>query len=142
MIDPLSDINQYGKNLTIAQAVKFFEKKGLKISRAMIQNYIRDGLLPPPAGKRIYTRGHLAALVVIDRLKTVFEMNEIKAAILPHLDGEGMPLDFYYGLLDSLSKIEIESSVIDEAFRGENGLLVLMLRAAELKQIAVSKLNI
>ena len=95
MTDHLSDIHHYSPNLTIANVIKFCEKKGLPISRPMIQNYIRDGLLPPPVDKRIYTHKHLAALVVISHLKTVCDLPIIKEALAPHMDEEGLPLETY-----------------------------------------------
>ena len=94
MNDPLSDIHHYSPTMTIAQVIKFCEKKDIPLSRAMIQNYIRDGLLPPPT-KRQYTHKHLAALAVISRLKTVYDIPAIRDVIAPHLDGEGLPLDVY-----------------------------------------------
>jgi DNA-binding transcriptional MerR regulator len=94
-MNPLHDLHNYPDTLKISQLMKFCEKKGLNITRAMVQNYIRDGLLPPPVKKRIYTHKHLAALVMIDRLKKVFEMPEISAVLVPLMDGEGLPLDVY-----------------------------------------------
>ena len=103
MYDPLEDIHQYGKKLTISQVVKFFEKKELPITRAMIQNYIRLGLLPPPTDKRFYTHKHLAALVLINYLKAVFEMADIKAALSPMMDAEGLPLAEYALIIQQLA---------------------------------------
>jgi len=99
MTDPLADINHYSPNLTISNLIKFCEKKSLPVSRPMIQNYIRDGLLPPPIGKRFYTHKHLAALVMICRLKTVYDMPAIKTALGPHMDEEGLPLETYSWLI-------------------------------------------
>ncbi|MCL2187535.1 MAG: DUF1836 domain-containing protein [Defluviitaleaceae bacterium] len=92
--DPLVDIHHYSPTLNIAQLLTFSERKGLGITRAMVQNYIRDGLLPPPKG-RIYTRKHLAALVMIQQLKAVYDMPTIKAVLVPYMDGEGLPLETY-----------------------------------------------
>ena len=95
MIDPLNDIHHYSPTFTISQVIKFCEKKDLHISRPMIQNYIRDGLLPPPVNKRLYTHKHLAALVMIYRLKNVYDMPAIKKALVPHMDEEGLPVETY-----------------------------------------------
>ncbi|MCL2202852.1 MAG: DUF1836 domain-containing protein [Defluviitaleaceae bacterium] len=99
--NPLHDIHHYSPTMTIAQLLTFSERKGLGITRPMVQNYIRDGLLPPPDG-RLYTHKHLAALVLISRLKTVFDMPTIKKALAPHLDGEGLPLESYNRLITAL----------------------------------------
>ena len=105
----------------------------------MVQNYIRDGLLPPPVNKRIYTHKHLAALVMINHLKTVFEIAEIKAALLPYMDGEGMPLDIYNELLVSLYSItEHWKEHILPLFQNEN--ILLMAHAADLKAAVQAKL--
>ena len=105
--NPLSDIKQYSNAMTISQTLKFCEKKGLGITRGMIQNYIRDGLLPSPANKRFYTHKHMAALVLIDRLKTVFDIPTIHAALTPLMDEEGLPMEVYNKLIkDSLAILE------------------------------------
>lgn len=98
--DPLHDIHHYSPTLTIAQVLKFCQRKEMDITRAMIQNYIRDGLLPSPAG-RIYTQKHLAALALIDRLKTVFDISTIKKTLTPLMDGEGLPLEVYTQVIKS-----------------------------------------
>ena len=103
MTDPLNDIHHYSPTLTIAQVIKFCDKKALPLSRPMIQNYIRDGLLPPP-NKRMYTHKHLAALVMINRLKTVYDMPAIKEALTPHMDDEGLPIETYRWLIRKQSE--------------------------------------
>jgi DNA-binding transcriptional MerR regulator len=108
MYDPLSDIHHYAENLTISQVVKFFEKKELGITRPMIQNYIRDGLLPPPVNKRFYTHRHLAALVLIDYLKNVFGIGNIKEAIAPFITDDGLDLGVYRALLMNLEIVSVK----------------------------------
>ncbi|MCL2362122.1 MAG: DUF1836 domain-containing protein [Defluviitaleaceae bacterium] len=99
MNDPLHDIHHYSPTFTIAQIIKFCEKKGLEVSRAMIQNYIRAGLLSPPAN-RLYTQKHLAALVVILRFKSLFDIQTIKQVLAPHMDEEGLPIETYKWLVE------------------------------------------
>lgn len=69
--------------LTISQVVRFFEKQGRSFTKTMIQNYVRVGVLPPPADKRYYTRNHLILLTLIDNLKTIYSLEEIKAVLEP-----------------------------------------------------------
>ncbi|WP_010681072.1 DUF1836 domain-containing protein [Acetivibrio cellulolyticus] len=69
--------------LTISQVVKFFEKQGKSFTKTMIQNYVRVGVLPPPIGKRYYTRNHLILLTLIDNLKSVYSLEEIKMILSP-----------------------------------------------------------
>jgi DNA-binding transcriptional MerR regulator len=136
MVNPLHDIHNYGKNLTITQVVKFFEKINGTITRPMVQNYIRAGLLPPPVNKRFYTHKHLAALVIIDYLKSVYGIDEIRSALLPHMDGEGLPLDTYNGLIDALSS----SIDIGQSFTGSEALF-LMLYSTDIKVCALRAIH-
>lgn len=135
MHDPLADIRQYSPTMTISQVLKFCEKKGLRITRAMVQNYIRAGLLPPPVNKRLYTHKHLAALAAIDRLKTVFEIQTIQGALAPYIDSEGLPLEFY---ADLMAKTEALAQKFAEI---SDDPLLTMFVAAELKNTANQKEN-
>jgi len=69
--------------LTISQVVKFFEKQGRNFTKTMIQNYVRVGVLPPPVDKRYYTKNHLVLLTLIDNLKTIYSLEEIKTVLAP-----------------------------------------------------------
>jgi len=69
--------------LQISQVVRFFEKQGRSFTKTMIQNYIRVGVLPPPVDKRYYTRNHLILLTLIDSLKTIYSLDEIKLLLAP-----------------------------------------------------------
>jgi len=140
MIDPLQDIHHYSQTLTIAQVIKFCEKKALPVSRPMVQNYIRDGLLPPPVNKRVYTHKHLAALVMICRLKTVYDMPAIKAALGPHMDGEGLPLETYKWLLlkqKEAHDLWLKNVAPNIAAEDENShRLLIMAHTADIKDLA------
>lgn len=69
--------------LTISQVVKFFEKQSRKFTKTMIQNYVRVGLLPPPHERRYYTKNHLILLTLIDNLKNIYSLDEIKSVLAP-----------------------------------------------------------
>jgi len=136
MNDPLNDIRHYSPTMTISQVMKFFEKKGIGITRAMIQNYVRDGLMPSPLRKRLYTHNHLAALVLIDRLKTVFDIPTIHAAMKPYMVEDGLPIESYNHLMDKLGEIYTQfhdsvSSVLSQ--EDDGGTLLIMAQATELK---------
>ncbi|MCL2198756.1 MAG: DUF1836 domain-containing protein [Defluviitaleaceae bacterium] len=136
MTDPLSDIRQYSPTMTISQVLKFCEKKEMSITRAMIQNYIRAGVLPPPTDKRFYTHKHLAALAMIDRLKTVFEIPTIKEALAPYMDAEGLPPEVYTELIKKVGYLTqkwlfLNADVLKTEEDG--GTLLTMACAAELK---------
>ena len=130
MTNPLSDIRHYSPKLTISQLIKFFEKKEMGLTRGMVQNYIRVGLLPPPVDKRFYTHKHVAALVVICKLKTVFDMPTIQKTLVPLMDNEGMSLEVYSQLFD---KLPILLGTLLGAEELQNNDLLLMLLTSELK---------
>lgn len=135
MTDPLSDIRHYSPTMTISQVMKFCEKKGIGITRAMVQNYIRAGLLPPPADKRFYTHKHLAALAMIEHLKMFFDIPTIQEALAPYLDEEGLPLEFYTEFIaktETLTRNWLSQN--EKALKSEKdgGTLLAMTYAAEL----------
>jgi len=142
MTNPLSDINQYSPTFKIAQVLAFCKRKNLSLTRPMIQNYIRDGLLPPPVNGRQYTHKHLAALVMIDRLKTVFDMPTIKEALLPYMDEDGLPMEVYSQLLERLNMLMLQfMQAAAPTFAEENdgGTLLSMIFAAEVKASVVGE---
>ncbi len=80
-MNPLENIGMYNQNLLLSQVVDFFERRNIFLTKTAIQNYVRIGLLPKPLGGRYYTRGHLIILVMIDKLKECFSLEEIKAIL-------------------------------------------------------------
>ena len=140
MQDPLQGIEHINPKLTIANVLKFCERQSIGITRGMIQNYIRDGVLPPPVDKRFYTHRHLAALVLIDRLKTVFDIPTVKAALEPYMDECGIPLNDYTALLSKVSRVTAswqESAAALISAESDGGILLSMMFAAELKSAIV-----
>lgn len=51
------------------------------ITRAMINNYVKNGLIPKPE-KKLYSRDHIAYLLVIGILKPVLSMSNIKEILM------------------------------------------------------------
>jgi len=139
MTDPLSDIHHYSQTLTIAHVIKFCEKKELPLSRPMIQNYIRNGLLPPPVNKRFYTHKHLAALVMISRLKAVYDMPAIKEALAPHMDEEGLSLETYKWLAKKQKEARdlwlkhVAQNIVAEPEGSQD--LLIMTHVADIKNV-------
>ena len=76
----------YNETMTISQAVVFFGRHGYGITKTMIQNYVRVGALPLPADKRRYTKNHILTILLIDQLKTVFSLDEIKMILGPAIE--------------------------------------------------------
>ena len=136
MTNPLGDIRHYSPKLTISQLIKFFEKKEMNLTRGMVQNYIRDGLLPSPVDKRFYTHKHIAALVAICKLKTVFDIPAIQKTLVPLMDNEGLPLELYSQLFDKIPGLL--ATIVDAEGLQDNDLLFMLL-AAELKARIVAQ---
>ena len=111
MQDILQDVHQYSHQLTISKVIIFFERKGVVLTRSMIQNYVRDGLLKPPLNKRYYTHKHLAALTLIIALKTVYEMNHIKAVLTPLMDEEGISLELYRECIQRAASLSLHDDL-------------------------------
>jgi len=136
MTDPLNDIRQYSPAMTISQVLKFCEKKDIGITRGMIQNYIRDGLLPPPVNKRLYTHKHIAALVLIDKLKAVFDIPSIQKVLVPLMDDEGLPIDAYNDLINQTTELLRKWQIIMKQTEETTAYpLPQMFFAAELKAL-------
>lgn len=81
------------------QLIRFDD--GDALTAAMVNNYIKDGLLPRAEGKR-YGREHLAWLTAICALKSVVSMREM-ASLFAALDlSEKTPQEWYGFFLEQL----------------------------------------
>jgi DNA-binding transcriptional MerR regulator len=118
--------------------MKFCEKKGLNITRAMVQNYVRDKLLPPPVNKRMYTHEHLATLVLIDKLKTVFDIPAVRDALAPFMGENGISIETYERLSEQtgiLLRNFIAANANTLESQKDGGTLLTMACAATLKAV-------
>jgi len=89
----IEDIPEY--KLYISQIEELFEKKLGNIdeldddkkvlSKTMIQNYIKDGLVMPPDGKS-YNKNHIILLIFIYNLKSILTIKDIKKLLFPLID--------------------------------------------------------
>jgi DNA-binding transcriptional MerR regulator len=132
--DLLHGIDEYREYMTISQVCVFFERKGVRLTKSMIQNYVRDGLLRPPVGKRYYTRRHLAVLALADGLKGVYDMRDIRAVLKPMMDAEGICPDVYRELIRD-SRLLTEKWTTHVASGADT--LRLMLNCADIKEMTV-----
>lgn len=96
------------------------------ITSAMINNYVKDELLPRACGKR-YHREHIAYLTAIGQLKNVLTLKDMKL-LLDQQVQEGQEEQFYGELLEQ----------IDRAFLGVNSAISPELTEAELSEMAMS----
>jgi len=63
------------------------------ITPSMINNYVKNGVIPPPKTKK-YTRDHLAAIIIICSLKQTMEITDIAAIIAKITENRGMEQTF------------------------------------------------
>lgn len=90
-------LNTYLKEFCVKQ-------QGKPITSTMINNYVKHGIVEPPIKKR-YTRRHVAYLIVVCILKTVFRMDEICGLIQVQISQ--YPIDQAYNYFCA----ELESSL-------------------------------
>ena len=63
------------------------------ITPSMINNYVKNGVIPPPVRKR-YSREHLAAIIIVCALKSTVEIQDIALIIRNSCDMRGMEKTF------------------------------------------------
>ena len=63
------------------------------ITKTMINNYVKHGILTPPINKK-YNRTHLARLIVICILKQVYSINDIDSLIKLALETSGIEISY------------------------------------------------
>ncbi len=84
-IDEIPDLELYMDQVIIYVKKYFsifpYESEKNFITSTMINNYVKNGLIPPPKGKK-YTRRHIAYIFTIFFLKQIFSLEEVKAFIL------------------------------------------------------------
>ncbi len=87
------------------------QAKGM-ITPSMINNYVKSGLLPRPAGKK-YGREHLALLMMIVTLKPVASMDDIARLVKPREDEslEALYMSFRQTLKQVFGSISIDPDV-------------------------------
>lgn len=105
------------------------EAEGDALTAAMVNNYIKAGLLPRAEGKR-YDRKHLAYLTAICALKPVLSMKEL-ADLLNAVDNQHVVAEDWYGFF--LSKLDESMNTVADSLdenAGEIDLPALALRLA------------
>lgn len=103
-------------------------EEGEALTAAMVNNYIKAGLLPRAEGKR-YGRKHLAYLTAICALKPVLSMKEL-AELLSAVDAQHVIAEDWYGFF--LGKLDgsmnaVADSLDENAKEGELSALALQL---------------
>ena len=99
--EALPDINLYMDQVIgymPRQLIQYGEEE--RLTSAMVNNYIKDGLLPRAEGKR-YSKVHLACLTAICALKQVLPVRD--AGLLSSVESEG-PEEMYDRFREELDK--------------------------------------
>lgn len=79
------DLHSLNDKITLSKVIEFFDKHNIFFTKTMIQNYVRVGVVPPPAHKRYYTKKHIVLLFLVNMLKSVYSLDEIKNVFMPIL---------------------------------------------------------
>lgn len=108
------------------QLIRFEE--GDALTSAMVNNYIKDGLLPRAEGKR-YGKEHLAWLTAICALKNVISMREM-GTLFGAMDKEREVQERYGVLLEELDRALDKVAAPLDADATEEALAPLALRLA------------
>lgn len=74
--DRLPEIDLYMDQLLSIVGEKESEDKKKELTRAMVNNYAKAGLMPRAVGKR-YQKEHIVWLTLISQLKEVYSVNEL-----------------------------------------------------------------
>jgi DNA-binding transcriptional MerR regulator len=125
--DRLPDIDLY-----MDQVIEYLSRQCIssrendKISSAMINNYIKDGLLPRANDKK-YSREHLAYLMMISRLKQMLSVKD--TGLLLKADTEGQDIVGYFNDFQALVA-DTARSVGDSLPADDDGLSAVALRLA------------
>ena len=118
--DALPDIALYMDQIISympRQLIRYDESENL--TSAMVNNYIKDGLLPRADGKR-YDQTHLAYLTAICALKQVLSVKEMKTLIQDGLQ-DRMPQRVYDYFCRALDKaLSDTANALDEETEREN----------------------
>lgn len=117
----LSDIPNI--DLYVEQVISFMEDhmKNLKrnekdklITKTMVGNYTRDGVLMPSKNKK-YNKNHIIMLILIYNLKQILSIEDIKTLFTPIMNDistigdDVIPLEDIYSTLLDIKSIEFES---------------------------------
>ncbi len=113
------------------------------LTPSMINNYVKDGVLPRPAQKK-YSREHLAMLMMICMLKSVLTLPEINAAMKGNLQNHTVE-ELYPDFAEAQQKAlrEVADNLNSLPSHDENALYrraVMLALEANARRIAASRI--
>lgn len=110
------------------------EDGGKALTPAMVNNYVKTGLLPAPERKR-YTREHLARLAIVCSLKAVLPLSAVRALLERELATR--PVSEFYAEFRELAERAREDARESYAADAAPGLSAALRACAE-RDLAVS----
>lgn len=124
--DAFPDLDLYMDQLLglIARGRISFREKD-KVTSAMVNNYVKDGILPRAEGKR-YSREHVAQLTMLSRLKQVLCVKDAGALLNAWVDQRGQ-LECYQ---DFRAMVERAGAQTAAQLEGERDVLAIALELA------------
>lgn len=138
--DKLPDIGLYMDQVQtyIERQLNAFTKpeKDKLLTPAMINNYIKDNLIPRAESKK-YSNSHVALLIMIATLKQVLSMQDLKALLADRREQEQVETVYNHYLNHQEKDMSEISSVVrerltQELHTDENHLEILRIAALEL----------
>ncbi|MEG0329879.1 MAG: DUF1836 domain-containing protein [Longicatena sp.] len=107
------------------------------VTSTMINNYVKNGIVTPPVKKK-YTRSHVAYLIVVCILKTVYRMEEISGLIRVQINQYPIEQAYNYfcAELESCLKCIFQHKKVHHVPSEDEGSLVVDLIRNTIQSIA------
>lgn len=84
---------------------RHFQGDSFEITRPMINNYVKLGMMPPPVKKK-YSRKHLAYILIICTLKQTLNISTIQKILPPEISEEEVIYTYNSFVLNQMKAIE------------------------------------
>lgn len=96
-----------------------WQQDQFKITSSMVNNYVKHQVIPRP-NKKLYSRAHIAYLIIVLTLKTIYNLDEIKEVLCPFYEQEDdLPAFFDWFAARLAWQLKVSQSV-----SGEGGVCV------------------
>ena len=139
LVNIVDSFSKYHSKLHLSQVILFFERNGIFLTKTMIQNYVRIGILPPLYEKRYYIKEHIILLFFINSLKSILSLDELKL-IFKNIDDLEIFYEIFIKLLKSSEMIkDINNLQISEKFK-KALFLILYYRKASITKNLINNL--
>ncbi|MCL2564429.1 MAG: DUF1836 domain-containing protein [Defluviitaleaceae bacterium] len=113
----LKNIGSYNGEMTVSQVIRFFDGFGMHFTKTMIQNYVRIGIIPPPAKKRYYLKKHIILLALIYEFKEIYSLPDIGKLFEAYIESVDDSLliklyEDFHGLYDKCYNLTIHKKIL------------------------------